>query len=124
MILKAWGDWSLFQTLLAILRSIGDRHGGVSIANVATRWVLDHPCVGAVIVGELDSEISMATHTLIQVCSRAGTRMGVTNHTEDNRRVAKLRLTDEDRAAIEAVLDRSNGRRLITTIGDCGAEYR
>lgn len=35
-----------------------------------------------------------------------------------------LRLEDEDRAAIEAVLDRSNGRRLITTIGDCGAEYR
>lgn len=35
-----------------------------------------------------------------------------------------LRLDGADRAAIEAVLDRSNGRRLITTIGDCGAEYR
>ena len=51
MILKAWGDWELFQTLLSVLRMIGDRHGGASIANVATRWVLDHPFVGAVLVG-------------------------------------------------------------------------
>ena len=53
MILKVWGDWPLFQALLATLREIGDRHGGASIANVATRWVLDHPCVGAVLVGTL-----------------------------------------------------------------------
>lgn len=51
MILKVWGDWSLFQTLLETLRSIGDQHGGVSIANVATRWVLNHRFVGAVLVG-------------------------------------------------------------------------
>ena len=52
MILKVWGDWTLFQELLRVLRSIGDKHGGVSIANVATRWVLDQPAVGAVIIGE------------------------------------------------------------------------
>ncbi|KAI0685209.1 Aldo/keto reductase [Cytidiella melzeri] len=103
MIVKAWGSWSLFQSLLAVLRNIGDRHGGVSIANVATRWVLDQPAVGAVIIG---------------------TRMGITDHTEDNHKVMRLKLDDDDRADIEAVLDRSNGRRLITTIGDCGAEYR
>jgi aryl-alcohol dehydrogenase-like predicted oxidoreductase len=51
MILKAWGNWQLFQELLAVLRVIGDRHGGLSIANVATRWVLDHPFVGAVLIG-------------------------------------------------------------------------
>ncbi len=50
--------------------------------------------------------------------------MGITDHTEDNQKVMSLRLDDEDRAAIEEVLDRSNGRRLITSIGDCGAEYR
>jgi len=60
MILKVWGDWTLFQELLAVLRSIGDRHGGVSIANVATRWVLDQPAVGAVIIGEC--EISSPLH--------------------------------------------------------------
>ena len=54
MILKAWGDWSLFQELLVVLRSVGDRHGGVGIANVATRWVLDQPAVGAVIIGECE----------------------------------------------------------------------
>jgi len=103
MIVKAWGSWALFQSLLTVLRTIGDRHGGVSIANIATRWVLDHPCVGAVIIG---------------------TRLGITDHAEDNHKVMSLKLDEEDRAAIETVLDRSNGRRLITTIGDCGAEYR
>jgi len=53
MIVKAWGTWTLFQSLLRTLRAIGDRHGGLSIANIATRWVLDHPFVGAVIVGAL-----------------------------------------------------------------------
>lgn len=51
MILNAWGTWQLFQQLLTLLRTIGDRHGGVSIANVATRWVLEHPFVGAIIIG-------------------------------------------------------------------------
>jgi hypothetical protein len=51
MILKAWGNWALFQKLLAVLREIGDRHGGLSIANIATRWALDHSFVGAVIIG-------------------------------------------------------------------------
>ena len=52
MILKAWGTWDLFQDLLSVLRTVGDRHGGASIANVAVRWVLEHPFVGAVIVGQ------------------------------------------------------------------------
>ena len=50
--------------------------------------------------------------------------MGITDHTDDNCKVMHLRLDDQDRANIEEVLDRSNGRKLITTIGDCGAEYR
>jgi len=52
MILKAWGDWKLFQSLLAVLRTIGDKYGGLSISNVATRWVLDHSFVGAVLIGK------------------------------------------------------------------------
>ncbi|KZT00477.1 Aldo/keto reductase [Laetiporus sulphureus 93-53] len=103
MIVKAWGDWALFQSLLSVLRKIGDRHDGVSIANVATRWVLDHACVGAVIIGA---------------------RLGVSEHTEDNRKVFMFRLSKRDEADIEAVLEHSNGRRLITSVGDCGAEYR
>jgi aryl-alcohol dehydrogenase-like predicted oxidoreductase len=53
MILKAWGDWKLFQSLLAVLRHIGDRYGGLSVANIATRWVLDHSFVGAVLIGNV-----------------------------------------------------------------------
>ncbi|KAK7443987.1 hypothetical protein VKT23_015384 [Stygiomarasmius scandens] len=103
MILKAWGTWELFQGLLKTLRVIGDRHGGLSIANIATRWVLDHQFVGAVIVG---------------------TRLGISEHLDENYKVYGFHLTAEDNADIEAVLDRSNGRKIITTIGDCGAEYR
>ncbi|TFK24143.1 aldo/keto reductase [Coprinopsis marcescibilis] len=103
MIVKAWGSWELFQTLLSVLRTIGDRHGARSIANIATRWVLDHKFVGAVLIGA---------------------RLGVSEHTDDNLLVSTFRLSDVDRAEIEAVLDKSKGRIMITTIGDCGAEYR
>lgn len=53
-----------------------------------------------------------------------GARLGISEHTSDNHCVFALRLTDEDRLDIENVLDLSNGRKLITSIGDCGAEYR
>ncbi|KZT21740.1 Aldo/keto reductase [Neolentinus lepideus HHB14362 ss-1] len=103
IILRAWGNWDLFQELLAVLREIADRHGRVSIANIATRWVLDHPFVGAVLVGS---------------------RLGVSEHTDDNQKVFGFALSAKDNAEIEAVLEQSNGRRMITSIGDCGAEYR
>ncbi|EIW74974.1 Aldo keto reductase [Coniophora puteana RWD-64-598 SS2] len=103
MILKAWGDWKLFQELLAVLRAIGDRHGGLSIANIATRWVLDHAFVGAVLVGA---------------------RLGISEHPGDNAHVYGFRLTDDDNRTIQAVQDRSNSNRMIVTVGDCGAEYR
>ncbi|KAJ7511030.1 NADP-dependent oxidoreductase domain-containing protein [Mycena galericulata] len=103
MITKAWGTWALFQDLLRVLREIGDRHEGLSVSNVATRWVLDQPAVGAVIVGA---------------------RLGCTEYADDNLRVYGVSLTDEDRREIEGVLERSNGGRLTQTIGDCGAEYR
>lgn len=103
MILKAWGDWALFQELLAVLRSIGSRHGGVSIANVATRWVLEQPAVGAVIIG---------------------VRMGIAEHKDDNKKAFGFSLTAQDNSDIQAVLERSNGDKLTGTIGDCGAEYR
>ncbi|KAF9511499.1 hypothetical protein BS47DRAFT_1373008 [Hydnum rufescens UP504] len=103
VILNAWGGWDLFQSLLSVLRMIGDRHGGLSIANVATRWVLDQPFVAAVIVGA---------------------RLGVAEHRDDNARVFSFRLNQDDMKSISAVLARSNGRFLIRTMGDCGAEYR
>ncbi|KAK8864738.1 hypothetical protein IAR55_001994 [Kwoniella newhampshirensis] len=44
-----WGSWKKFSYLLSVLRHIALSHNG-AIANVATRWVLQRPEVGAVIV--------------------------------------------------------------------------
>ncbi|KAJ7364680.1 NADP-dependent oxidoreductase domain-containing protein [Mycena albidolilacea] len=103
MIIKAWHSWTLFQELLCVLRDIGARHDGLSVSNVATRWVLDHAVVGAVIIGA---------------------RLGCSEYPDDNAKVFSVSLTDEDRRYIDDVLTRSNGSRLIRTIGDCGGEYR
>ena len=98
--LDAWGDWPLFQDLLAVLQRIAGKHG-VSIANVGVRYVLDRPAVAGVIVGA---------------------RLGVAEHLTDNARVFGVKLDADDHSMIEAVLARS--RDLITLIGDCGDEYR
>ena len=65
----AIGGWPVLQDILAALDRIARRHE-VSIANVATRWVLDHPAVAAVIVGA---------------------RLGEREHHADNRAVFSLR---------------------------------
>ncbi|KAJ7696222.1 NADP-dependent oxidoreductase domain-containing protein [Mycena rosella] len=103
IILKAWGSWALFQDLLVVLRGIGDLHDGASVSNIAMRWVLDHPVVGAVLIGA---------------------RLGHTEYPSDNLKVYALALIPADKAKIDEVLARSTGHRMIDTIGDCGAEYR
>jgi aryl-alcohol dehydrogenase-like predicted oxidoreductase len=98
--LDTWGDWTLFQELLAVLQQIANKHR-VTIANVGLRYVLDRPAVAGVIVGA---------------------RLGVAQHLTDNARVFGVKLDADDLSMIEAVLARS--RDLITLIGDCGDEYR
>lgn len=95
-----WGGWALFQELLQTLRQIADKHA-VSIANVATRYILDKPQVAGVI---------------------AGVRLGVREHRDENARVFTVTLDDDDHAAIDAFQERS--RDLFHIIGDCGDEYR
>ena len=53
-----------------------------------------------------------------------GARLGISEHVDDNRMAFGFHLTKQDHAAIEEVLSRSQGRDMIATIGDCGAEYR
>ena len=98
--INAWGGWELFQELLTCLKSVADKHDA-SIANVASRYILDQPAVAGVI---------------------AGARLGVSHHREDNARVFDVSLDGEDEGAIEAVTGR--GRDLLALIGDCGDEYR
>ena len=95
-----WGGWELFQELLQTLNKIAAKHG-VSIANVAVRYVLDQPAVGGVIIGA---------------------RLGASEHIHTNAQVFGFSLDAEDLQEIEAVLARS--RDLYQIIGDCGDEYR
>ncbi|MGD9098913.1 MAG: aldo/keto reductase, partial [Anaerolineae bacterium] len=50
LIIEDFGGWALFQTLLTTLKRIADKHA-VSIAMVATRYVIQKEKVGAAIVG-------------------------------------------------------------------------
>jgi aryl-alcohol dehydrogenase-like predicted oxidoreductase/enamine deaminase RidA (YjgF/YER057c/UK114 family) len=95
--IDAIGGWEIFQGILAALAEIAHKHA-VSIANVATRWVLDQPAVAAVIVGA---------------------RLGEREHRADNLRAFSFALDDSDRDAIERALARA--KRIP---GDCGDEYR
>jgi aryl-alcohol dehydrogenase-like predicted oxidoreductase/enamine deaminase RidA (YjgF/YER057c/UK114 family) len=95
--IDAIGGWDVFQRMLSTLASIARKHG-VSIANVATRWVLDQPAVAAIIVGA---------------------RLGEREHRADNLRAFSFALDDADRDAIAQAL------AAATRIpGDCGDEYR
>lgn len=102
---NTWGGWSLFQDLLVTLETVAKRHD-CSLASVATRYVLDRPAVGGVIVG-----------------CRLGVA-GAGQHISDSLHSCStdLKLTGEDLSAIKAVTQRS--RDLMAVIGDCGDEYR
>jgi aryl-alcohol dehydrogenase-like predicted oxidoreductase len=89
-IIVDFGGWELFQDLLRTLQRIAKRHG-VSIGNVACRYVLDQKQVGAAIIGARSVD-----------------------HVAANLRVFALSLDSSDRAAIDAVLSRSIGPQ-----GDC-----
>jgi aryl-alcohol dehydrogenase-like predicted oxidoreductase/enamine deaminase RidA (YjgF/YER057c/UK114 family) len=91
------GGWSVLQTLLAALAEIAKKHG-VSVANVATRWVLEQQAVGAIIVGA---------------------RLGEREHRADNLRICGFALDDTDHRAIDQALAGAG-----TIPGDCGDEYR
>jgi aryl-alcohol dehydrogenase-like predicted oxidoreductase/enamine deaminase RidA (YjgF/YER057c/UK114 family) len=91
------GGWSVLQEILAALARVAKKHG-VSIANVATRWVLEQPAVGAIIVGA---------------------RLGEREHRADNLKLFSFALDDEDKRVIDAALEET-----IRIPGDCGQEYR
>jgi aryl-alcohol dehydrogenase-like predicted oxidoreductase/enamine deaminase RidA (YjgF/YER057c/UK114 family) len=95
--IDAAGGWSRFQRVLATVKSIADRHA-VSMANVASRYILEQPAVGAVIIGA---------------------RLGQSEHIDNNRQLLRFALDDTDRDAIAASL-----ATLDPIPGDCGDEYR
>jgi hypothetical protein len=76
--------------------------------------------VGAVIIGMLRA----VHHLMSTTISRIGARLGISEHPDENKKAFGFNLTVQDSIDIEAVLMHSNGREMITTVGDCGAEYR
>jgi aryl-alcohol dehydrogenase-like predicted oxidoreductase/enamine deaminase RidA (YjgF/YER057c/UK114 family) len=89
--------WSALQRVLQATALVAARHG-VSLANVASRFILDQPGVAGVIIGA---------------------RLGERDHIDDTLRLFSLVLTDEDRSEIRAALN-----TLQPIHGDCGDEYR
>jgi len=91
------GNWGSYQELLRTLAGIAARHD-VSLANVATRYVLEQPAVGGVIIGA---------------------RLGESEHIDDNLRLFGFALDEDDHRRIEAAL-----ADFTLIPGDCGDEYR
>jgi len=95
--LRVAGGWDALQRVLRAADAVARRHG-VSIANVASRWVLEQPAVAGVIIGA---------------------RPGQSEHVADNLRVFSFVLTGGDREELGAAL-----ATLSSIPGDCGDEYR
>jgi len=98
--IQAWGGWDLFQQLLKTMNLIAQKHG-VSLANVAVRYVLQQPAVAGAIVGA---------------------RLSIAEHIQENTQIFGFELDQEDYDRLEPVLTQSQD--LMTVIGDCGDEYR
>jgi aryl-alcohol dehydrogenase-like predicted oxidoreductase/enamine deaminase RidA (YjgF/YER057c/UK114 family) len=95
--IRAAGGWGALQRVLRAAAAVAARHG-VSISNVATRFVMEQPGVAAVIVGA---------------------RLGERAHLDDNTRLCAFQLSGDDRAELEATI-----ATLTPIPGDCGDEYR
>ena len=91
------GGWAAFQELLRAIRRVADRHG-VSMGNVASRFILEQAAVGAVIVGA---------------------RLGESEHIEDNRAMLDFRPDAGEWDLLATALS-----ALTPIPGDCGDEYR
>jgi len=95
--IRTAGGWAPFQRLLSAADAVARKHG-VSIPLVASRWVLEQPGVGAVIIGA---------------------RLGQSAHVDDTVRLFSFQLDAEDHARL------AEAQALLAPIpGDCGDEYR
>ena len=95
--IDAAGGWSVYQSILHAASEIARKHA-VSVSNVASRWVLEHPAVAATIIGA---------------------RLGENEHRDDNLKVFTFALDGDDKVRLDAAFAAS------TPIpGDCGDEYR
>jgi aryl-alcohol dehydrogenase-like predicted oxidoreductase/enamine deaminase RidA (YjgF/YER057c/UK114 family) len=91
------GGWEVYQNLLQAMKKVADKHN-VSVANIASRFVLENSHVAAVIIGA---------------------RLGESEHIEDNKKLLNIDLDEDDIVIIK------EAQKLLSPIpGDCGDEYR
>ena len=90
LIIEDFGGWSRFQQMLMTLNEIARRHG-VSLASVASRYVLDKATVASVIIGARNAQ-----------------------HLEATLEVFRFSLSPEDRARIDQLSTTAPG-----PTGDC-----
>jgi aryl-alcohol dehydrogenase-like predicted oxidoreductase/enamine deaminase RidA (YjgF/YER057c/UK114 family) len=95
--IDAAGGWAAFQQVLTAADMVA-RRLGVSIANVATRCVLEQPGVTAVIVGA---------------------RLGQREHVDETVKLFDFALDERSHAELDDAID-----KLRPMPGDCGDEYR
>ena len=91
------GGWSLFQSLLQQLNLIANKKN-TSIANIASRYILEDPNVASVIIGA---------------------RLGENNHVNEHKEIIDINLSVSEKELISKSLN-----LLKKVPGDCGDEYR
>ncbi len=95
--IDATGGWKIFQQFLQVIDSIA-KQNNVPISNIVSRYMLEQPAVAGIIMG---------------------TRLGVSQHIEENLQLFGFPLTMESKVKIQSALS------LLEPIpGDCGDEYR
>lgn len=95
--IKAAGGWDVFQNLLSAVKKVALKHEA-SIANIASRYILESDVVAAVIIGA---------------------RLGERNHIKENKKILDIVLDTQDIAIIK------EAQSLLEPIpGNCGDEYR
>jgi aryl-alcohol dehydrogenase-like predicted oxidoreductase/enamine deaminase RidA (YjgF/YER057c/UK114 family) len=95
--IDAAGGWTKFQEFLQVLDEVSSA-SGMSIANVASRYILEQPGVGGVIVGA---------------------RLGRSEHIAENKALLTQSLDDASSSKIRKAL-----QAMDRIPGDCGDEYR
>jgi len=95
--IDAAGGWQKFQEVLRVLHEVASSLG-VSISNVASRFILEQPHVAGIIIGA---------------------RLGQSEHIHENEKLFSFHLSPAHQQLIAQALT-----QLHTIPGDCGDEYR
>ena len=95
--IDAAGGWDWYQSLLSTLSTIAINKN-VNTATVASAYMAQAPAVGAVIIGS---------------------RLGESEHIEENKKISTLQFSEEELNAINNCLSKAT-----IIAGNCGDEYR